>query len=232
MLPDDMELSKSYTVTYDDYVSNADGQLREEFPGKDIPRVPAKNRTSTAAPGIRDTFFNNNGGESDKASRTSSESSTTASSPSSPSLPANSPPPNLRVTTPVSKRDKILRTLAPRPKEPASDENHLPREKNRLTLRSFLRQIIKDKRLAKSKALAAFLLHDPIQELSKEEEADIERRLEMDRLRLTEQKQFIEESRKRARELDVWLRGFKKELIKNRILLECGTNSRGVDKII
>lgn len=122
--------------------------------------------------------------------------------------------------------------MSPRAKEPASDDNRLPREKNRLTLRSFLRQIIKDKRLARSKALAAFLLRDPIQNLSKEEEADIRRRLEMDRLRLVEQKQFIEESRKRARELDIWLRGFKKELIKNRIVLECGTNYRGVDKII
>jgi len=55
--------------------------------------------------------------------------------------------------------------------------------------------------------------------LSKEEEADIERRLEMDRLRLSEQKKFVDESRKRARELDQWLKGFKSDLIRDRILV-------------
>lgn len=200
--------------------------MRGEFPGKDIPSVPAKNRTSAVAPGIRNTLtvpVGNNGRESDTASRTSSESSASTSPPTSPGLPPKSP---------TSKRDQILRSLSPRPKEHASDENHVLREKNRLTLRSFLRQIIKDKRLVRSRALAAFLLHDPIEKLSKEEEVDIERRLELDRLRLAEQQQFVEESRKRARELEQWLRGFKKELIKNRIMVNYGTNCRGIDKVI
>ena len=69
----------------------------------------------------------------------------------------------------------------------------------------------------RSTALVGFLLNHPIQKLTKDEEADIERRLEMDRLRLQEQKKFVEESRKRARELDQWLRGFKKELINDRM---------------
>ena len=42
----------------------------------------------------------------------------------------------------------------------------------------------------------------------------------MDRLRLEEQKKFVEESRKRARELEQWLRGFKSDLIRNRIAFE------------
>ena len=100
-------------------------------------------------------------------------------------------------------------------KQAISRDYQVPREKNRLTLRSFLRQIIRDKRLVRSKALVRFLLNDPIQKLSKEEEADIQRRLEMDRLRLDEQKQFVEESRKRAKEFEEWLRGFKRELIHN-----------------
>jgi len=68
----------------------------------------------------------------------------------------------------------------------------------------------------RSKSLHTFLLQDPIVKLSKEEEQDIQRRLEMDRLRLEEQKKFAEESKKRAKELDKWLRGFKKELIQDR----------------
>jgi hypothetical protein len=63
-------------------------------------------------------------------------------------------------------------------------------------------------------------LHAPIQRLSKEEESDIQRRIEMDRLRLEEQKKFVEESRKRARELEQWLRGFKSDLVRNRITFQ------------
>lgn len=62
-----------------------------------------------------------------------------------------------------------------------------------------------------------FLLQAPIQKLSREEELDIHRRLEMDRLRLDEQRKFVEESRKRAKELEQWLRGFKSDLIRHGI---------------
>jgi hypothetical protein len=179
--------------------------LREEFPGKDIPRVPTKNKSSAVAPGIRNTIssaLNGNGdNSSDTASITSSDSvSTTNSSP--PSSPSQTP----TSQTPTGLKGAIFH------------DYHVPREKNRLTLRSFLRQIIRDKRLRKSKSLSLFLLSDPLEKLTKEEEADIERRLDMDRLRLTEQQKFLDESRKRARELDQWLRGFKSELIRNRIL--------------
>jgi hypothetical protein len=104
-------------------------------------------------------------------------------------------------------------------KQATSHDFHVPREKNRLTLRSFLRQIIKDKKLGRSKTLSHFLLDDPLSKLTKEEEADIERRLDMDRLRLQEQAKFVEESRKRAKELDQWLRGFKSDLIRNSMSL-------------
>ena len=73
----------------------------------------------------------------------------------------------------------------------------------------------------RSKALAAFLLADPLPGLNREEEEDVQRRLDMDWLRLEEQKKFIEESKKRAKEFEQWLREFKKELIQNRIAKEC-----------
>jgi hypothetical protein len=182
--------------------------LREEFPGKEIPHVPAKNRSWTTARSAVPSTIKDNGGNSDAGSRTSSESSGTASAPSSPSSP------NLQPGSPTRKRDLIFQRLSH--SSPALPINSVPREKNRLTLRSFLRQIVKDKRLAQSNAFVRFLLNDPIEKLSEDEEADIERRLEMDGLRLEEQKKFVEESRKRARELEQWLRGFKKELINNR----------------
>jgi hypothetical protein len=190
--------------------------LREEFPGKDIPRVPAKNRSAAVAPGIRNTLssaLNGNGGDtSDNASITSSDSISTT----------NETPPSSPTYTPSSSKVSILHkhtsSASGLQKQAASHDYHVPREKNRLTLRSFLRQIIRDKRLRKSKTLSQFLLTGPLGKLSKEEEADVERRLEMDRLRLSEQKKFVDESRKRARELDQWLKGFKSDLIRDRIL--------------
>lgn len=195
--------------------------MREEFPGKDIPRVPTKNRSSAVAPGIRNTISSalNGSGDnsSDTASITSSDSvSTTNESPPSSPTPISTPP------TPTGLKGAIFHKRSSSAtglqKQATSRDYHVPREKNRLTLRSFLRQIIRDKRLRKSKALSQFLLSEPLEKLTKEEKADIERRLDMDRLRLVEQKKFVDESRKRARELDQWLRGFKSELIRNRIL--------------
>ena len=206
--------------------------MREEFPGKDIPRVPAKNRTAAVAPGIRNTIssaLNGNGGgdSSDTASITSSDSMSTT----------NETPPGSPMQTLTSSKGSIFHNRSSSAtglqKQATSHDFHVPREKNRLTLRSFLRQIIRDKRLRKSKALSQFLLSDPLEKLSKEEEADIERRLDMDRLRLTEQKKFVEESRKRARELDQWLKGFKSELIRNRRSPPCyRSDGRGFDKVI
>ena len=191
--------------------------MREEFPGKDIPRVPAKNRTAAVAPGIRNTIssaLNGNGGgdSSDTASITSSDSMSTT----------NDTPPASPTQITASSKSSILHkrntSASGLQKQAAGHDYHVPREKNRLTLRSFLRHIIRDKRLRNSKALSQFLLSEPLGKLSKEEEADIERRLDMDRLRLTEQKKFVDESRKRARELDQWLKGFKSELIRNRMI--------------
>lgn len=177
--------------------------MRQEFPGKDIPRLPAKNRSSSTGPGTISPESKDNGGESsDAVSRASSESTPTTSSPIlSLSIPS------------VQHRSRSTSDLP----QAAGHGHHLPREKNRLTLRAFLRQIIRDRRLVRSKTFVRFLLSEPIPKLSENEEIDIERRLEMDRLRLAEQEQFVEESRKRASELDQWLRGFKKDLVRNRI---------------
>jgi len=158
-----------------------------------------------------------NGGElSDTASQTSSESSVVESSPPSPHLQSSSP------SSVRSKLDLLThhRSHSSTSLQVPSQSSHVPREKQRLTLRAFLRQIIKDKRLVRSQHLVDFLLHAPIQTLSKEEESDIQRRLEMDRLRLEEQQKFVEESRKRAKELEQWLREFKSDLIRNRITFQ------------
>jgi hypothetical protein len=175
-----------------------------------------------------------NGDSDDTASITSSESSVSATNETN-DTPPSSPTP--RVSTPNSKLSSVFHgrssSSTALEKQAASHKSYVPREKNRLTLRSYLRQILKDKKTARSKALSHFLLKDPLPKLTKEEEADIARRLDMDRLRLAEQKKFVEESRKRARELEKWLRTFKSDLIRNRMTSSPqNTYNRGVNETI
>lgn len=190
--------------------------MREEFPGRDIPHVPSKNRSSSTVFNVRDSIsYTVKDNESDSISRSSSESSVSAST-GYDSPPSLTPTPSLKPDLDSERRSRSSSTSL---QKQAISQNYLvPREKNRLTLRSFLRQIIRDKRLARSQAVARFLSSDPIT-LGKEEKADIQRRSGMDRLRLEEQKRFVEESRQRAKELEEWLRGFKSELIRNRMYL-------------
>lgn len=59
-----------------------------------------------------------------------------------------------------------------------------------------------------------FLSHDPIT-LNEEELMDEGRRRAMDEIRLEEQKKFFEIASKRARELDVYMEGFRREIVEN-----------------
>ena len=223
MLPDDMVLSESYIATYIPCRDRLRKQLRDEFPGKDIPRVPSKNKAPTVLSGFRtavSAVLDTNEGESSETSgRSSPESFSSAtiesppvSSPASPGLPVPA------VGSPLDDLSRHRSRSSPTlHKQATSYDYQVPREKNRLTLRAFLRQIVNDKRLLRSNSLLQFLLSDPITKFTKEEEADIGRRLQMDQLRLAEQEQFVVESRKRARELDQWLKEFKHDLIANRI---------------
>ncbi len=86
------------------------------------------------------------------------------------------------------------------------------REEQRVSLRAFLRNFLKNEKIAESKAMQDFLTRDPVT-LNEEEMADIERREELDKKRLEEQKQFYEIARKRARELDVHMEKFRREIV-------------------
>jgi hypothetical protein len=69
--------------------------------------------------------------------------------------------------------------------------------------------------IAKSKAMAAFLTGNPISQLNEEEMIDIERRKAMDERRIEEQKQFYEIARQRARELDVYMEQFRRDVVES-----------------
>lgn len=111
-------------------------------------------------------------------------------------------------------------SLNAKPRSPrASGENlaykpprKLYREEQRVSLRAFLRSFLNNERIAQSNAMADFLTRDPI-EVNEEEMEDIERREEMDKKRIEEQRQFYEVARQRAAELDIHMEKFRREIV-------------------
>lgn len=88
------------------------------------------------------------------------------------------------------------------------------RENQRISLRAFVRQLLEDPQVARSKAMANFLLRDPVR-LNEEERLDEDRRRAMDEIRLDEQRRFYELARERARELDVYMESFRRDIVES-----------------
>lgn len=62
--------------------------------------------------------------------------------------------------------------------------------------------------------MTKFLLENPIT-LNAEEKVDEERRRAMDNIRIEEQRRFYEIARQRARELDVYMESFRREIVES-----------------
>ena len=77
-----------------------------------------------------------------------------------------------------------------------------------------MRALISDRQVAKSKAMKAFLLNDPIQ-MTDLERADEERRKLIDKARVEEQKRFFQIAQMRARDLDVYMERFRRDIVEN-----------------
>ena len=90
----------------------------------------------------------------------------------------------------------------------------LYRETQRVSLRAFLRTVLQNKQVAGSKAVEEFLTGNKVS-LNQEELEDIQRRKEMDEKRLEEQKRFYEIARERARELDVYMERFRRDIVES-----------------
>ena len=86
------------------------------------------------------------------------------------------------------------------------------REAQRVSFRAYLRALLADPQVAKSKTIRNFLLKDPIS-MSGTELADEKRRKEMDLSRIEEQKKFFQIAQRRARELDVYMEGFRRDIV-------------------
>ena len=88
----------------------------------------------------------------------------------------------------------------------------LYREDQRVSLRAFLRTFLQNPQIAESKAMHEFLVGHPVK-INEEEMNDIEKRKLMDEKRIEEQKRFYEIARERARELDIYMERFRRDIV-------------------
>ncbi|KAJ5154280.1 uncharacterized protein N7500_009719 [Penicillium coprophilum] len=179
-------------------------RLRTELPGKQLPPLPRKNKSSTSS------WWGSSA--DDDASSLSSLST----------LDTNAPEDRLSAPTltPGSVRRSISRGSMRSTKSPRASTSEvsratvLYREEQRVSLRAFLRTVLQNKRIAESKAVEEFLTARPI-DLNEEELIDVQRRKDMDAVRIEEQKRFYEIARQRAAELDVYMERFRRDIVES-----------------
>lgn len=92
----------------------------------------------------------------------------------------------------------------------------LYREDQRVSLRAFLRTFLQNPQIAESKAMQEFLTGHPVK-LNEEEMNDIAKRKTMDDKRIEEQKRFYEIARERARELDIYMERFRRDIVERSV---------------
>lgn len=90
----------------------------------------------------------------------------------------------------------------------------LYREEQRVSLRAFLRGFLQTEVIAQSAAMHDFLTTDPLTP-DADDHDDIERRARMDGKRMAEQKRFYEIAQQRARELDVHMEQFRRDVVES-----------------
>lgn len=177
-------------------------RLRVELPGRILPPLPRKNKSSMHS------AFLSVGGDDDASSVSSV--STQNTSHDDGSLRGLVGTGHRRSASAQSSRG------SPRPSTDfGADTVVLYRETQRVSLRAFLRTILQNQQVAESKAMKEFLTADPIKKLNEEELGDLERRKAMDEKRIEEQKQFYEIARQRARELDVYMERFRRDIVES-----------------
>ncbi|KAJ5124412.1 uncharacterized protein N7515_008237 [Penicillium bovifimosum] len=179
-------------------------RLSTEMPGKHLPPLPRKNKSSTSS------WWG--AAVDDDASSISSISTQGTAAPEDNRLSVPTTPGNLRRS---ASRGSMRSTKSPRASSgDVSRETVLYREEQRVSLRAFLRTILQNKRVAESKAMEEFLTSRPIN-LNEEELIDVRKRKDMDAVRIEEQKRFYEIARQRAAELDVYMERFRRDIVES-----------------
>ena len=177
-------------------------KLRTELPGKILAPLPRKNKSSTQS------AFLSLGGDDD-ASSVSSVSTQNTTTPD-----GSGESGSLRHLV-GHRRSISTQHSSPRASNEHSRERFLLyREEQRVSLRAFLRTFLQNEQIAKSKAMQDFLTTNVIH-LNEEELGDIKRRKDMDQKRIEEQQRFYEIARQRARELDVYMERFRRDIVES-----------------
>ena len=199
--------------------------------------MPRKNKSHTS------TSLFGNFGEDDNASSASSISTTQEDGIA---VKLSLPGVNRRSSSALSSSERSSRTHSPRHSVDTKREVVLYREDQRVSLRAFLRTLLQNQQVASSKAIEDFLA-GPSVKLNQEELMDVDRRKEMDRKRIEEQRQFYEVARQRAKELDIYMEKFRRDIVESSMFLPpdvadcaysrrrpleafCGNQSQGQDR--
>lgn len=182
-------------------------RLRTEFPGKHLPSLPRKNKSSTYS-----SWFGSADDDNSSISSASTQDANVSDEKISTTGRTLAPGgPHLKHS---SSRSSMRSSKSPRASGEVSREAVLYREEQRVSLRAFLRTLLQNKRVAESRSMEGFLTAKPVT-LNEEEMADVQRRKEMDAVRIEEQKRFYEIARQRAAELDVYMEKFRRDIVES-----------------
>ena len=179
-------------------------RLHTELPGKVLAPLPRKNKSSTAS-----TLLSV-GGDDDASSVSSVSTQNTQ-----PYIPEDFNSTRTLMSKGHSRTPSTQLNRSPRASgDFAVQKVILYREDQRVSLRAFLRLFLQNKQIADSKAMAEFLTGNSVK-LNQEELEDIQKRKDMDEKRIEEQKRFYEIARERARELDVYMERFRRDIVES-----------------
>lgn len=192
-------------------------RLRTELPGKQIPPLPRKNKTSS---GLQ-TAVDDVADDSSSVSSVSTQDTHSVNDADSATGLRAMVPNHTRqrsATTVSSARlsAKSSPALSPLRRSFESETRHhtLHREEQRASLRAFLRTSLQNEQIALSPAMKEFLTAQPVK-LTNEELDDISRRKQMDHKRMEEQRRCYEMARERAHDLDIHMEKFRRDIVEN-----------------
>ncbi|QLI66080.1 uncharacterized protein G6M90_00g012020 [Metarhizium brunneum] len=196
-------------------------RIKTELPGRILPPLPKKNKSSTTASGLWTGWSNADDSDASSVSSVSTR-LTNAPVPQSGGISSLLSPTAPSQRKPGSAQSIRSARESPRPsvdgkqspeKQDADDQSVvLWRESSRVSLRAFLRSLLHNPQIANTKAMQEFLSGDPITPTDDDVE-DIMRRKAIDEKRIEEQKQFYEIARKRAAELDEYMEHFRRDIV-------------------
>ncbi|KAL2756436.1 hypothetical protein ACRALDRAFT_1063620 [Sodiomyces alcalophilus JCM 7366] len=189
-------------------------RLRLEIPGKVLPSLPKKNKSDAKASGLLSGASGN--GDDDASSISSVSTQLTnlgVGGETSQNLTVQDHRRPGSISSRASPRASFDSRRSPVPLGGKKSESvSLLREAQRISLRAFLRSLLSNEQVARSKAMEEFLTGEPITPTDADVE-DIANRKAVDEQRIEEQKKFYEIARKRAAELDIYMEQFRRDVV-------------------